>query len=326
MKKPDELYNEHLLIREFSVLPGEEWVPKFPGWSLIQVGSGSGYWLQEQSSTELEAGTVLPVAGNTPGRLRASQLNGMGLYAFDVMPARLTGLITLGEQDFLKQAASGREFALQVFAPDNPIAVKMKELCSRRNRGGLLFRLALLQLLVEAVGEPLGQSLPGQENTDARERLRVFLRGNPADALLEISFSELAQRTHCTARHLSRIFYDLVGMSFGEKRAEIRLARARELLATSNYKVVDVALESGYKSLSLFNLMFTRRFGTSPGKWRQKYARNSGTRSHPDKGPNGLRPIQVDRQAFPLNLLEAPARPRKLGEFAGVRPKLAARL
>jgi methylphosphotriester-DNA--protein-cysteine methyltransferase len=45
---------------------------------------------------------------------------------------------------------------------------------------------------------------------------------------------------------------------------------ARELLATSNSKVVEVALESGYKSLSMFNLMFTRRFGTSPGRWRQK--------------------------------------------------------
>jgi len=48
------------------------------------------------------------------------------------------------------------------------------------------------------------------------------------------------------------------------------MARARELLATSNSKVVEVALESGYKSLSMFNLVFTRRFGTSPGRWRQK--------------------------------------------------------
>jgi AraC-like DNA-binding protein len=42
------------------------------------------------------------------------------------------------------------------------------------------------------------------------------------------------------------------------------------LLATSQTKVVEVALESGYKSVSLFNLMFTRRFGVSPGRWRQK--------------------------------------------------------
>ncbi|HWF19415.1 MAG TPA: helix-turn-helix transcriptional regulator [Verrucomicrobiae bacterium] len=90
--------------------------------------------------------------------------------------------------------------------------------------------------------------------------------------------SDSRKKTHCTARHLSRIFHELAGMSFRDKRAELRLARARELLATTNSKVVDVALESGYKSLSLFNLMFARRFGMSPGKWRKQHARQSDER------------------------------------------------
>ena len=89
-----------------------------------------------------------------------------------------------------------------------------------------------------------------------------------------MSFDELARSTHCTPRHLSRIFRELIGMSFRDKRAELRLTRARDLLATSKSKVVEVALESGYKSLSLFNLMFTRHFGTSPGRWRQKHQAN----------------------------------------------------
>jgi len=276
MNKPEHLYEPHLAIREFSVLPGGEWLPGLPGWSLIQVGSGAGYWLQGQSSIELEAGTVLLVADDTPGRIRASQLNGMSLCLFNVIPARLTGLVTLGEQDFLKQAAARKELAFQIIPPRNPIAIKMKDLCAGQNRGGLLFRLTLLQLLAEAFGKELEQTVPNQENVDAKERLRAFLQDTPPDALLEINFNELAQMTHCTARHLSRIFNDLVGMSFQNKRAEIRLARARELLATGNSKVVEVALESGYKSLSLFNLMFMRRFGTSPGKWRQKHGISGG--------------------------------------------------
>lgn len=262
------------------MLPGGEWPPRLPGWSLIQIGSGTGYWLQGQSSTELETGTVVLVAGGVPGRVRASQLNGMSLFFFNVMPARLSGLITLGEQHFLKQAAARKELAVQFFPPRSPTAMKLKELCAARNRGGLWLRLNLLQLLVEAFGKELEQAPPVPENADAKERLAAFLRDTPPDALLEISFNELAEMTHCTSRHLSRIFYDLVGMSFQDKRAEIRLARARELLATSNSKVVEVALESGYKSLSLFNLMFTRHFGTSPGRWRQKHGLNGGTENH----------------------------------------------
>ncbi len=107
------------------------------------------------------------------------------------------------------------------------------------------------------------------------KRLQQLLQKSPAAELVEMDFNELAAMTCCTARHLSRIFYKLVGASFSEKRAEIRLARAEELLATSNSKVVPVALDSGYNSLSQFNLMFIRRYGIRPGQWREKFGRGN---------------------------------------------------
>ena len=274
LNRLDDLYEPHLALKELSLLPGGEWLPRSSGWLLIQVVSGSGYWLQAQSSIELASGSVLLVPRQSGGRIRASQLNGVALGVFNFIPGRLTGLITMGEQEFL--ASSRRDSGVRVFLPADSIAIRMKELQTVGSRGGLLFRLLLLKLFVEAFGKELDQSASNPETTDARERLRVFLKETPAEALLEVSFSELARVTHCTPRHLSRIFYELTGTSFRDKRAEIRLARARELLATSKSKVVEVALESGYKSLSLFNLMFTRRFGTSPGRWRQKHGSQSG--------------------------------------------------
>lgn len=293
MNKPANLYESHLALREFSLLPGGEWRPGRVGWSLIQIRSGTGYWLQSQSSTELAAGTVLLAAGDVSGCIRASVLNGLSLHGFNVIPARLTGLVTLGELDSLKQAASRRELAVQVLPPAGRVALKMAECCARPNWDSLLNRLNLLQLVVEILGEELTPAGSSQESepVDARERLRQFLAEAPPDTLLEISFHELAKMTHCTSRHLSRIFYDLVGMSFRDKRAEIRLARARELLATSQTKVVEVALESGYKSLSFFNLMFTRRFGVSPGRWRQKNGlngENGGTENYRNPRPRRL--------------------------------------
>ncbi|HUC86319.1 MAG TPA: helix-turn-helix transcriptional regulator [Candidatus Acidoferrales bacterium] len=263
-------YAPHLQVRELYLASGKEWTPVLCGWSLVQIGSGSGYWLEEQSRLELATGTVLLLCGNSCGRVLASRLTGLSLRYFSVMPDRLTGLITQGEQDLLKQAAGRREMACQLLPPMHPVAVKLRDLCDGSPRDGLLFRLLLLQLAIEALGKALEQPASSQLQTDVRERLRVFLSETPPAALLEITFEELAGITHCTPRHLSRVFYDLVGMSFREKRAEIRLARARELLATSESKVVDVAFKSGYKSLSLFNRMFTRRFGISPGRWRQK--------------------------------------------------------
>ena len=285
MNTLDHLYEPHLTIREFSISPGREWLPKNSDWSLVQVEEGMGYWLNAQSSVDLETGAVLLVSGDKQGRIRASQLSSMSLYSFSVTPARLTGLITLSEQDFLKQAATQVELAFQVFPPSSPIALKMKELCAGQNPNGLLFRLTLLQLFVEIFAEKLEQTVPPPESGDARERLRAFLTTAPPDMLAEMNFDELARITRCTPRHLSRIFYELMGMSFSDKRAEIRLARARELLATSKFKVVEVAFESGYKSLSLFNQMFTRRFGLSPGKWRQKNSLNRLGENRRNAGP-----------------------------------------
>jgi AraC-like DNA-binding protein len=279
MKRPQRTYEPHLVIREISVPPGGEWAPRSPGWSLIQIVRGTGYYLQPQLSQELETGTALLVAGHGQGNIRASQLGGLSLCAFSVIPARLTGLITLGEQDFLETAATRKEIPLRILPPQDPVAVKMIELCAGRNSAGLLFRLNLLRLFVEVFGGELEQAASNWEAADAKERLRVLLERTPSAELLEMSFDELARMTYCTSRHLSRIFRELVGMSFRDKRAELRLTRARDLLATSRSKVVEVALESGYKSLSLFNLMFTRHFGTSPGRWRQKYRNNGNTKN-----------------------------------------------
>jgi AraC-like DNA-binding protein len=326
MKKPDRsLYEPHLAIREFSVPPGGEWLPKLSGWSLIQVRSGTGYWMQAQSGKELEPGMVLLIAEHVQGSFRASQLGELSLYSFSVIPSRLTGLITLGEQGLFEMAASRKEFSLQILPARHPVAVKTKDLYAGRNSRGLLFRLNLLQLFVEVFGNELEQAVSGRESADARERLRVILGETPPDEFLEMSFNDLARVTHCTPRHLGRVFHELVGMSFRDKRAEIRLARARELLATSKSKVVEVALECGYKSLSLFNLMFTRRFGASPGKWRQKHVLNGGRENQATQKRKPSRPAQNHRPVLRTNSSKALAGRRNPGESVRVKPAAAQR-
>jgi len=266
-------HEPHLLIKEFSILAGEEWVSPLNGWTILQIRKGAGYFLHAELNQDLEVGSVVLVADGVKGHIRASQLSELSIYAFNVMPSRLAGLISLVEQNSLALAASSKKSSIQIISPDSPVALKLGQVNSEQNQEGLHFRLQLLQIFCELVRTKLDQTADNGASSAAKMRLKVLLKQTPASELVEMSFDELALMTYCTTRHLSRIFHEVVGMSFREKRAELRLARARELLATGNSKVVDVALESGYKSLSLFNLMFVRRYGTSPGKWRQKHGR-----------------------------------------------------
>ena len=258
---------------EISVPAGEEWLPRLAGWSLVFIQQGSGYCLQPRLNQELETGTVLLLAGPLPGSIRASQLGELSLCCCSVIPDRMTALISLDEQHHFRLPRDS-ESVFKILEADHPVAAKMSGLVAEKNRDGLLFRLKLLQLFAELFVEERVQPEFTEfkaDDSDARKRLQQLLQKIPAAELVEMDFNELAAMTHCTARHLSRIFYKLVGTSFSEKRAEIRLARAEELLATGNSKVVQVALDSGYNSLSQFNLMFTRRYGISPGKWREKF-------------------------------------------------------
>jgi AraC-like DNA-binding protein len=277
MNKSDFKYQPNLAFREFNVPAGEEWQPRLAGWSLVFIRQGSGYCLQPRLNRELETGTALLLAGPLPGSIRASQLGELSFCCCSIIPDRLTALISLDEQHRFRLPPDG-ESIFKILPADHPLAIKMSGLMAENNRDGLLFRLKLLQLFAELFVEervPADFTELKADDSDAMKRLQQLLQKIPAAELVEMDFNELAVMTHCTTRHLTRIFYKLVGTSFSEKRAEIRLARAEELLATGNSKVVQVAFDSGYNSLSQFNLMFIRRYGVSPGKWREKFGQGN---------------------------------------------------
>ena len=70
-------------------------------------------------------------------------------------------------------------------------------------------------------------------------------------------------------RHLNRLFREHLGVSVRAKQTELRLLKASQLLRETDAKIVNVALESGYRNLSLFNAMFKKRFRMTPSLWRR---------------------------------------------------------
>jgi AraC-like DNA-binding protein len=221
-------------------------------------------------SRELHPGAVLLLTEKARGCVRASQVGELRLHFFRMEPRKLTGLVSMADQTLLRNAAGDEELPLRVLPPNEQFSRKFKELSSEQARNTFPARVQLLQLFLDLFGGDFQQpQADATEVVDARERLKQMLNQTPVSDLLELSFSELVGKTRCSPRHASRLFTELVGVSFREKQTELRLSRACELLADTNSKVVDVAMESGYPSTSLFSAMFKQRFGTSPAKWRE---------------------------------------------------------
>jgi AraC-like DNA-binding protein len=264
-------YELHLAVKEETLSAGMEWSSRFSIWLVIQVESGTGYWMHSRQNLALEPGTTIVLPPDSDGSIRASQMGRLSFSYFCVDPMRLVGLLTLAEQRFFRLAAARDEFVPRILGSQHPLATELREFFENRKQTGSLLRLQLLQKFLEIFAGDLNEeTIEPELAADAKQRLTNYLKTMQTFELVNLSFAELVNVSRCTPRHLSRIFYEVVGMSFRAKRAELRLALACELLASTELKILDVALESGFQSLSLFNLMFARRFGMSPGKWRQK--------------------------------------------------------
>ncbi|MGF1889395.1 helix-turn-helix transcriptional regulator [Photobacterium profundum] len=78
------------------------------------------------------------------------------------------------------------------------------------------------------------------------------------------SLSEWAAIINISSRSLSRLYRNELGLSFVEYRHQVRLLEALKQLAKGK-PVTTVAMEVGFSSLSAFNRLFKRNFGTTPG-------------------------------------------------------------
>ena len=127
-------------------------------------------------------------------------------------------------------------------------------------------------------------TVAAERSTDSRMRLNELLSGIPENQLLHIGVTELARELHCSERHLSRMFKAEVGVSFRSKQTELRLEKAKHLLISTNDKIINIALECGYRHLGLFSVLFRRRFRVAPSELRRRSQReNPGGETAPKR-------------------------------------------
>ena len=260
----------HLILQELVLRPSGEWTPPASGWTVARIAEGVGYWQQGGSAREFKAGDGFVAAGNAGFILRASQLGPLKLEFFSVQPQFLNGVLTVTEGHQLSLAARDSAARLILFVAAEPLGQKFARLAIQSQRESLPARSALLQLWSQAVAGTLAQPLDAAHGQKLHERFRQLVAQMPDAELATRSLTELAAQLHCSERHFSRLFRQEFGVPLRTRQTELRLQRARQLLADADAKIINVAYDSGYRHLGLFNAMFKKRFGVTPSEWRQQ--------------------------------------------------------
>ena len=87
-----------------------------------------------------------------------------------------------------------------------------------------------------------------------------------------IDYEEVAKKCYSSSYHFQRVFSILCGFTLGEYIRNRKLTLAGRELATTNAKVIDVALKYGYESPDSFAKAFQKFHGILPSQ-----ARNNGS-------------------------------------------------
>ena len=128
-----------------------------------------------------------------------------------------------------------------------------------------LERVTLDQLL-ESSEQPLHLPEPGDDRLRAVAALLREDPGTPA------TLAELGRRAGASARTLSRLFDQELGMSFHRWRTQLRVHQALVLLAEGT-SVTDTAIVCGWSNPSSFIEAFARAVGQTPGRYQAQLER-----------------------------------------------------
>jgi AraC-like DNA-binding protein len=273
-----------LILRDVTLPPSGEWSPSAEGWHVVRVAEGAGYCFYNGQASELNAGDGFIAPENAKMLTRASQLGALTLQFFLVQPRLINGLLTIAESHQLSSAHSRSAYVV-FFKMADPLGQKFARLAKQGRMDRLDNRCSLLHLWASGIAGLFELPVEEPGPRQLRDRFRQMVDQMPEAELSEHSLSDLAQRLQCSERHFSRLFREEFGVALRSRQIELRLQRALQLLTDPKIKISNIAHESGYRHIGLFNSLFKKRYGLTPSEWRRKQLAEEQSASRRESSP-----------------------------------------
>ena len=84
-----------------------------------------------------------------------------------------------------------------------------------------------------------------------------------------INRNMLAELIRLSPEYVGKMFKKEMGMGISEYLNNFRIQKAQNLLSTTNYKVIDIALMVGYDNMPYFTSLFKKTVGMSPVEYKK---------------------------------------------------------
>ena len=170
------------------------------------------------------------------------------------------------------------------------IAYKMKDIfLSESNNRELRCMMLLMEFILtldEHRSEFTSELSVGTRNSfndDVMQRMIMvtdYIKSNLTSE--DLSQQTMADKAGISKDYFSRIFKNVTGMNYSKWLNTIRLEKAIELLLEKDMSLTQVAMLSGFHSISSFNRVFFEEKGMSPSEYRNLFL-GSGSSEKEDK-------------------------------------------
>ena len=188
----------------------------------------------------------------------------------------LAGWVSPDEAVLNVSRLCGRNFSNLVHSKNHPdITSLVHELITEMEKGGNGFKSAVRALLW-ALLVKLHRLIPvervDEEANDPEDIIRLYpaLTDISSHYSTPLAIHELAMLCKCSLSTFRRIFFRCFGCSPLEYLNEFRLKVAITLLLSTDRSILEIALDSGFPTLSNFNRLFKTRFKKSPREVRRQ--------------------------------------------------------
>lgn len=90
----------------------------------------------------------------------------------------------------------------------------------------------------------------------------------------ELTLDNIADFSGFSKYHFTRLFKQYTDSTFYDYLIYRRIKAAEELLANPELSITEIALQSGFSSISTFNRIFKQKKGCTPSEYRSLYSMN----------------------------------------------------
>ncbi|MEJ0090055.1 MAG: helix-turn-helix transcriptional regulator [Limisphaerales bacterium] len=270
------IVEEHFCLRLMRIKSAEQWSYQKEGLVFLIFKAGTGRYVADDVTIQTAPGDVLILTEGTKGKLSVFQSEEVVFNNFSLCLEHLFPLFASHEIALLEDVISGLKKS-KFLPAATPLATQVKRLI---NDVSPEFNLDHRSQLLRVAAAILTQEFQNAHQRRAgfartADRIVQVFENLSTVELLNLSIAELAVKFGCSRRHLSRLSQQCLGRSIAALKMEMRLMKAAACLRNPQAKIINVAEQCGFNHLGLFNTCFKKRFGASPGKWRNMTADKS---------------------------------------------------